>query len=146
MSTPRSHIRMVSGYMDEAFDDPDKITARVRNLLKGVKYDTLVGTGLSGTLVVPHVARTLGKHWLIVRKPNDGTHSWHRAEGELGKRWVFLDDFVDTGATRDRVIDVVHNEAGTQRFTTRFVGTCEYHDSCDRRPRFVHSAEMMISN
>ena len=128
MSTPRSHIRMVSGYMGEAFDDPDKITARVRNLLKGVKYDTLVGTGLSGTLVVPHVARALSKHWLVVRKPEDGTHSCHAAEGELGKRWVFLDDFVDTGATRDRVIDVVHIEAGMQRFTTHFVGTCEYHD------------------
>ena len=146
MQTHTKHIRLVSGYMSDAFDDPDALTERVKQLLKGTRYDTIVGTGLSGTLVVPYVARKLHKHWLIVRKPNDGSHSSFKAEGELGQRWVFLDDFVDTGETRDRCRNVVESVVRDQRsfrseledFNTTFVGTCSYnHGSfCDAHGRY----------
>lgn len=74
-----------------------------REHLGGVDFDTMVGTGLSGALVIPVLAHALGKHWLIVRKDNDGSHSSVPVEGALGERWVFVDDFIATGATARRV-------------------------------------------
>ena len=87
-----------SGYMSGAWDF-ETILAAAQKALKGKRYDTLVGIGLSGAIVVPRLAASLGKHALFIRKPNDGSHSWLPAEGTLGHQWIFVDDFIDTGAT-----------------------------------------------
>lgn len=92
-----------SGYMNVAFRDPVDIAGPLRDALEGIEYDTLVGTGLSGALVIPGLARELGKLWAIVRKPTDQSHSDKVIEGEVGAYWLFVDDFTDTGATRRRV-------------------------------------------
>src|SRR5690242_12227601 len=56
------------------------------------QVDTLVGSGLSGTLVVPSLARACDvPFWAIVRKEKT-THTSRLVEGAIGDRWLFVDD------------------------------------------------------
>lgn len=126
------YLALSSSYMDGAFKDPEYQIARAREKLCGVDFDTIVGTGLSGALVVPLLGRGLGVHWAVVRKPGDNSHSSVDIEGKIGHRWLFVDDFVDSGATRDRVrrtiLDAVEraNEHRDEPFDITFVGTYTY--------------------
>lgn len=100
----RSH----SGYFDRAFGDIGDIERKMRVCLEGIEYDTMVGTGLSGTLVVPTLARTFGKMWAIIRKEYS-PHSNSLIEGEIGQRWLFVDDFICSGETFQRVQNVIND-------------------------------------
>lgn len=86
-------------YFATALNDHDAILRDAREVLADVDYDTMIGRGLSGALVVPWLAQALGKSWAIVRKDNDGSHSGSIYEGTIGNRWVFVDDFISSGAT-----------------------------------------------
>ena len=122
-------ISSKSQYMIEAFEpDLNPIVKLVRRQTRGVvRFDTIVGTGLSGALIVPTVARALGKRWAIVRKQDDrSTHSSYRVEGEIGKRWLFLDDTIASGATRGHVRKQIAKLAEQHKFETEFVGTVTY--------------------
>ena len=74
--------------------------------------DTLVGTGMSGTLIVPRLAERLGLAWGVVRKPGVSSHAGSTTfyEGQMGRHWAFVDDFICSGDTLVRVIDVVEEE------------------------------------
>lgn len=93
-----------TGYFDQALDDLAGVIERARVRLADVDFDTLVGTGLSGAVVVPALALALNKQFVIVRKPHDGSHHEGHLVGHLGQRWIFVDDFVSSGRTRDRVV------------------------------------------
>jgi len=88
--------------------------------------ETLVGTGLSGALVVPRLAEALGMAWAIVRKPNDGTHSSYSVEGELSGRWVFVDDLISSGETLRRVVAEVARLSEVYLFDAEFTGAWLY--------------------
>lgn len=99
-------LQVRSNYFDIVMDDPQGVIERAREELADVDFDTFVVTGLSGASVASLLAYTLGKNYLILRKPDDtSTHSSRRAVGKIGKRWVFLDDFICSGDTRDRVME-----------------------------------------
>jgi len=121
-----------AGYMSHVRDDPERLIERAAAHLEGVSYNTLVGTGLSGALIVPVLARALDKRWLIIRKRGDRSHSATPSEGVLGTRWVFVDDFISSGATLCRVKQGVYETQryGRRRnpFPTRFVGAYLYQD------------------
>lgn len=91
-------------YSSRMIDDPVGIAEELRASAReqGIKFDTIVGRGSSGMLIVPLVARILRKKWFIVRKDEE-VNSSHDSSckwmGELGKRWIFLDDFCSSGAT-----------------------------------------------
>lgn len=99
-------IDMNGGYMNRAYD-PELVIINAREQLADVDYDTMVGTGVSGAIMVPQLARELGKNWLIIRKPTDKSHSDLPAEGMLGDRWIFVDDFIDFGGTKRMVLTAV---------------------------------------
>lgn len=90
---------------------------------EAVDFDTMIGTGLSGALTVPFLARAMGKHWAIVRKEKDvDNHSGNPIEGSIGERWIFVDDLISSGETRRRVLSVV-----AQTFSdTKYVGDYLY--------------------
>ncbi|WP_158881951.1 hypothetical protein [Amycolatopsis anabasis] len=126
-------------YLEDVLDNEEVLISNARRALGGVDFDTMIGTGLSGSLVVPVIARALGKHWAIVRKPNDGSHSNKPLEGTVGDRWVFVDDFVESGATRNRVIDVIEDAQEHYRFETEHVGSYLYSTCGGVSPsRFEH--------
>jgi hypothetical protein len=100
-------LRNIS-YSKEAFgENLNQLICTAEHVLKNVDFDTMVGTGLSGALVVPSLARAMGKKWAIVRKPHENSHSNYLFEGEIGSRWLFVDDFIGTGKTRFNVIESV---------------------------------------
>lgn len=116
-------------YLKEAHGNLEDIAEAMVEATGSTRYDTLVGTGLSGALVVPGVARMLDKHWLIVRKQGDSTHSHLELEGTLGNRWLFLDDLISTGTTYTRVKEVVG------RYDRSHAGAYLYADQQFRRAR-----------
>jgi adenine/guanine phosphoribosyltransferase-like PRPP-binding protein len=67
------------------------------------EYDSIVCTGVSGMLVGPIVAYRLHKPLVVVRKEGTPSHTSKLVEGQLGNRYVFLDDFVSIGTTLRRV-------------------------------------------
>jgi adenine/guanine phosphoribosyltransferase-like PRPP-binding protein len=130
-------LRLTGGYMNSVYAY-DEVLERAK-ALRAPKFDTFVGTGLSGAVIVPRLAEDLGLNWLVVRKDNDGSHSDLPVEGTLGRRWLFVDDFVSTGATFKRVHSVIEAvTAHRQRYNietheyendpwdTRLVGIWEY--------------------
>lgn len=119
-------ITSQSGYMTRAFSDPESLADDARKALAGVDFDTIVGRGMSGALVIPSLARALDKHWLMVRKPSENSHTWRETEGTLGERWIFVDDFVESGATRDACKQAVATLIADERASTTFVGTYTY--------------------
>lgn len=96
-----------SSYLTTALFKIDEIIEDAKNHLHGVEFDTFVGIGLSGTLVVPTVARAMGKYFAVARKPNVSSHSCTELEGQVGRNWIFLDDLVASGSTRDTVKRIV---------------------------------------
>ncbi|AJD82484.1 phosphoribosyltransferase [Mycobacterium phage Sheen] len=131
--TDRSYLRLVH--------DPEQLLKLIEPYLAEVEFDTFVGTGLSGTIAATEMAKVTGKNYLIARKPNDGTHSANKAEGRLGKRWLFIDDLIATGRTLGRVWDAVHLTAETWNFKTEFVGAVLYGDGSWYDHKFIPATE-----
>jgi len=122
-----------SAYFTKAFEDPEVLVAAMQrriasNQHRGITFDTLAGTGLSGALVIPGMARLLDVNWLIVRKWNEvpSPHSSHTYEGALGGRWMFIDDFMSSGRTRQRVAEAIRQIAERNNHATRYVGSYLY--------------------
>jgi hypothetical protein len=119
--------QMYASYLDEAFGDADTLVRNAEKTLKDVDYDTMVCTGLSGTLVVPWLARALGKYFAIVRK-GESNHSGFTIEGTIADRWLFVDDFISSGNTRERVTQEIDtcSKSNYAPFVTKYVGTYQY--------------------
>lgn len=125
--------------------EPDIVVSRaIASGLDKHKFDTMVGTGLSGALVIPALAATLGRTWAIVRKQTDSHHSPYLIEGEIGKSWIFVDDLVSSGKTYFNVRKAVKSAFAGIYYTngsglavdhhTRYVGSWLYRDSEWRKP------------
>lgn len=108
VTADKQFFACTAGYMDDVYDF-DTLAENFRSEVKDVEFDTLVGRGLSGAIVVPRLAALLGVKWLIVRKPGDSSHSCKRAEGYLGKRWLFVDDFILSGETYGEVVKAIRS-------------------------------------
>lgn len=99
-----------TAYFDSAVFDLHQVIENAVAQLDGVDFDTLVGTGFSGGIVVPALALSMGKKFVLIRKEGDDSHhGGGRLVGELGARWIFVDDFVDSGRTRARVIRKIND-------------------------------------
>ena len=81
----------------------DQILDAARTHLKDVDFDTFVVTGHSGVSVSALFSAWFKKPVFIIRKQEEVTHDWQKHYGEMGRRWVFLDDLIDSGDTLRRV-------------------------------------------
>lgn len=97
-----------AGYLDPIFDNLGQLVDDIANSLKDVEHDTLVGTGLSGTIVVPMLAWVTSKQFAIVRK-GEPNHSYIDVEGKIGHKWVFVDDLISMGTTVRRVFYAIND-------------------------------------
>lgn len=86
------------------------------------KFDFIAVRGVSGLVVGAPASLRLNKPLVVVRKPGEGQHSYSSlVNGKHAKgRYVFLDDFVSGGETRQAV------QAGLP--TCTYAGTYLYHD------------------
>lgn len=116
-------------YMDEAVFRLPKVIELAKEQLADVDFDTMAGTGFSGGIVIPSLALAMGKKFVLIRKENDDSHHGKgRLLGELGKRWIFVDDFTASGLTRKRVIEKIETAAQAEWTSTTLVGQYMYID------------------
>lgn len=126
-----------NSYFSEAFRPPMGLKRRAKRDLEEVDFDTFVVTGISGALVVAELAHHLHKNFAVVRKTQtESSHASRKIEGCLGSRWIFLDDFISSGATLQRVINEVEDfvtdsnrwrtDYETPLFESHIVGTYTY--------------------
>lgn len=116
-------ISLGCAYLGNAFGDD--LVPNARLLLNGIEFDTMIGTGVSGTSVAPVLARALGVGFCIVRKDSDwkNSHSSAKVEGYLGRRWLFVDDLISMGNTLSRVLVAIES---IPTWRTEFVGAYLY--------------------
>lgn len=114
-------------YYDE--DEGDWVKKRIGRQ-RPIEFDTLVGIGLSGTLLLPMLADRLKCNYLALRKDGDGSHAGNKHQGTLGRKWLFFDDLISSGSTlqnaytkvNDLVIDRKKWDTSLYGFNTQFVG------------------------
>lgn len=124
-------------YMDEALMNLGKVVETAKERLADVDFDTLVGTGFSGGIVIPSVALALDKKFVLIRKETDDSHHGRgRLVGTLGERWIFVDDFISSGSTRRRVIEKIRDGEFGERPRTEMVGQYMYVNHSDEGPQF----------
>lgn len=134
-------LTLHTSYLSNAFAEPGALIGPAQKALEGVEYDTMIGTGLSGALVVPLLARAFGKHWAIVRKSTEDCHSGQFIEGTIGHRWLFVDDLIDRGGTLEQVVDKVRWALeGRPEHAMSFAGAYLYGSSRGSKPRFRNTA------
>lgn len=94
----------------------------VRQLKKiNIKFDSIAVQGYSCTVISSAVAALMNKEIIVVRKKGEKRHSGAEVEGVVqGKKYIIIDDFVSTGATVRRIIDMVGADGG------EFVGLFTY--------------------
>lgn len=125
-----------SCYFNDGIFELGSIINHARTDLADVDFDTLVGTGFSGGVVIPALAHALGKHYVLIRKEGDDSHhGGGQLIGALGNRWLFVDDFVGSGATRTRVIDKIQHAVTMRGFIAEHVGEYLYNYSPGSRLR-----------
>lgn len=88
------------------------------------KFDFIAAMGMSGALVAAPVSLALDMPLVIVRKTSDASH-WgaRRIVGKAartGQRYVWIDDFVSSGATEGEVRDQLRKTGA------RYAGRCLY--------------------
>lgn len=114
-------------YMDDALFNLEDVISRAEKALEGVDFDTLVGTGFSGGIVIPSLALKMGKKFVLVRKDDDDSHHGRgRLVGALGEKWIFVDDFVSSGRTLERVKSKIRDACVLNGITTEQVGQYMY--------------------
>jgi hypothetical protein len=124
---PRTVVRSHASYLSDLFECADVCVQKFRIAMRAVDFDTLVGTGLSGTLAAQLFARAIGVNFAIVRKPSESTHSNNVVEGNIGKRWVFVDDLVASGDTHCRVRKAMEEFCRQENFESKYVGQYLYY-------------------
>ncbi len=124
-------------YMDTALFNLAEVIEEGKKKLADVEFDTLVGTGFSGGVVIPALALALGKKFVLIRKETDDSHHGKgRLLGEMGEKWIFVDDFVSSGKTRRRVIDKIDEAVADTGIEAECVGEYMYVNYSDEGPHF----------
>lgn len=122
--------------LETKFSKPDAgdIFNAATKTLADVDYDTMVGIGFSGALVVPELAKALKKNFLILRPVEDPVVRFFGLDkaperygvGKLGKKWLFVDDFTSTGGTRNVTQELIKLLMREYDFYSWFVGSYFY--------------------
>lgn len=75
------------------------------------EFDSIVVRGTSGTIFGGALSVAIGKRIFVVRKPMEKSHARALVSGEGSPgRWLFVDDFVCSGRTRDACLEAIGKE------------------------------------
>lgn len=92
----------------------NELAEAIPRLMRETNADAIAVTGKSGQALAFATSMLIGFPLIVVRKPNDGSHSWERVEGTEGvevKRYLVLDDFVSSGTTIRNIVGAIDNRA-----------------------------------
>lgn len=99
-----------SNYLD-AYSHPralNYMTGVCKTLLGSIKFDTILYTGISGSLIATPLGIRMHKYACAVRK--DDSHSLKPLEGILGQRVLIVDDFVSSGDSLRNMLKIVRGK------------------------------------
>lgn len=94
-------------------------------------FDYIAVTGMSGVMVGAPIAVQIDKPIVLVRKDSDKSHSSRAISGDARGKYLFVDDFISTGATVRRLIDALAPEGGIM------VGGYFYHHEMSSYPELT---------
>lgn len=105
-------------------------------------FDSIVVRGVSGLSVGAPVALSLGKPLVVVRKPGENSHSFRKLVNgkRIGARWLFLDDFMDSGTTKEACVEGVkaawrdYECNNTSVHSPPALVACYFYEDSDWRP------------
>jgi adenine/guanine phosphoribosyltransferase-like PRPP-binding protein len=106
-----------SGYFDTAFDKREQVIGKALGILKHKRedFDVIVCRGYSGMVIAPTLAFCLKKKLFVVRKDGERCHSGQKYIGDLGEKYLMVDDFISSGKTYEAILlaltDVHEREA-----------------------------------
>ena len=103
----------VPSYMENAFKTPYSVAKIIADKLtrSGIEFDSIVVRGNSGIVVGPLVAELLKKNIVIVNKEGVSSHSErHVVYSNLPKKYIIVDDLVDTGRTVVEIVEAMKTE------------------------------------
>lgn len=83
------------------------LIARAAERLRGVEFDTFIGSGFSGVGFGMMLATVMDKNFVLVRKPGESSHSWARVVGVRSTQAIIVDDFIDRGNTIERMLEAL---------------------------------------
>jgi orotate phosphoribosyltransferase len=118
-------------YLESLFDKKEytevvnKAVKQLKELRKKHPFESIAFRGMSGAMIVPAIAHKLGVKMLMVRK-EDGSHAWHKVEGDPVKQYIIIDDFIETGDTINEIIKQIKNNVARD---IQCVGVYLYHKS-----------------
>lgn len=116
-----------------------QLVSAMRSGMKGIRYDTMVGTGISGALVVPAVGRAMRKRWALIRKHGVSSHAEDvHYEGVIGDAFIIVDDWVSTGATVGNILGSLMEACGSRRPV--FMGVWQYNPE-----RFMTPSSLLLA-
>lgn len=135
---------MTTNCLVGAFDSPAIHVMKAIETIPGdIEYDTLIGCGMSGALVVPMLAFGLQiPNYAIIRKPGDlHKHGVTKIEGNVGRKgWLFVDDGIETGKTFRHVTQQMEMVNSCP-----FKGAYFYGHLFDRGLTFMHDPLRVLS-
>jgi hypothetical protein len=118
-----------------------KMVKLIVKFLKGVDFDTIVCTGVSGLVIAPIIAHLMGKCIFVIRKEGEGCHSSAGYSGIMGSRFIILDDLVDSGQTLRRInTHLIDHDHANRDTPPVFVGTVMYQHEFTSNPVWYEDA------
>ena len=105
---------------------PDTMHKIINDFARQIKADketlsisAIAIRGISGAVVGGALSFKTGLPLIVVRKPNDGTHSMHAVECDDDlishyTRYVFVDDLIASGRTFDAVREAIEHDSGAK--------------------------------
>ena len=88
----------------------------IPSVLRASGADVVVVSGKSGISMAFAVTMLIDFPLIVVRKPGESSHG-NTIEGRNDfDSYIILDDFVDTGATIDRIIHTINNKADSHGY------------------------------
>ena len=125
----RNYIESIPGYYRDAWENPEDTLKRILSIddtrLNPDNFDTFVAKGISGMLIIRDIAKAMNKYWAMPRLV-PSSHYNSIIIGTLGKRWMFIDDLIDSGKTVKTTIEIVEKYAQLHDFETEFMGALTY--------------------
>jgi adenine/guanine phosphoribosyltransferase-like PRPP-binding protein len=99
-----------TGYLRSVFDVQEyfhvinKLVVKIKKFQQNKPFDAIAFTGTSGAAVAFTLAYKLKVPLICIRKTTDKSHYKNIYEGiENIKRYIIVDDFIETGSTIDRI-------------------------------------------
>lgn len=119
MAETTNKLQIVGDHMLK-YIQPDSLKEHVDRAVCALRYhnfDTIAFRGMSGAFLGPSIAVRMNKQMILVRKPDDDSHSYRKVEGnQSALRYVIVDDFIASGNTKSTIINAVSKFAPEANF------------------------------